>query len=92
MAGENVHNIHLLALGELGMVGFAFWLLVWGAGMVAAVRTVRDPFAIALIGGTVALLAVGMLDHYPWSIFHFALLLWASLGIALHPQSTQAVQ
>jgi O-antigen ligase len=88
MTGDNVHNIHLLALGELGVVGFALWLLVWGAGFAAAIRTVRDPFAIALIGGTIALLAIGMLDHYPWSIFHLALLMWASLGIALNPQHT----
>ncbi len=84
ISGDNVHNIHLLALSELGIVGFVLWLLVWGAGFASAIRTVRDPFAIALVGGTVTLLAVGMLDHYPWSIFHLALLMWAGLGIALN--------
>ena len=92
MGGENVHNIHLLALGELGIIGFALWGLVWATGLITALRIVRDPFAVALVGGVVALLAIGMLDHYPYSIFHFALLLWATLGIALKPQDTLSKQ
>jgi hypothetical protein len=85
LKGDNVHNIALLAFGELGTIGFGLWLLTWLSGLIQAIRMVRDPFAIGLVAGCVALLAIGMLDHYPWSIFHFALLLWSTLGIALQP-------
>lgn len=91
LLAENVHNLPLLVLSELGLVGFTFWMAAL-IGMAYVVwRGVRDPFAIGLAAAAVAILAIGMLDHYPWSIFHFALLLWASMGVALSTYSGQSV-
>ncbi len=86
MGGENVHNIHLLALAELGIIGAVSWIAVWSTGFWFAFRTVTDPYAVAIAGGALVLLAIGMLDHYPWSIFHFSLLMWSCLGVALNPR------
>jgi hypothetical protein len=84
LRGENVHNVPLLVFSELGIVGFVLWISVVGIGLLAVWRNVHDPFATGLAAGAAALLAIGLLDHYPWAIFHFALLFWGSLGIALH--------
>ncbi len=39
----------------------------------------------ALLAGVVALAVIGVFDHYPWSMLHFALGWWALLGLALAP-------
>ncbi len=83
LRGDNVHDVPLLVLTELGLVGLTMWLLTLAAGLIVVWRTVYDPFAVGLAVGAVALLAIGVLDHYPWSIFHFLLLLWTSLAVAL---------
>lgn len=47
---------------------------------------------LALLAGAVAALAVGLLDHYFFNpeFPHMAMLLWAVLGIAARPWSTQS--
>jgi hypothetical protein len=87
LRGDYVHNVPLLVLAELGIVGFVLFVAALAAGFGIVWRSVYDPFAVGLAAGAAALLAIGLLDHYPWSIFHFALLLWGSLGIALRSQS-----
>jgi O-antigen ligase len=83
LRGDNVHDVPLLVTSELGLVGLALWLITLAIGLLVVWRQVLDPFATGLAAGVVALLAIGVLDHYPWSVFHFGLLFWGSLGIAL---------
>ncbi|MEP7288240.1 MAG: O-antigen ligase family protein [Chloroflexota bacterium] len=81
--GDNVHNLPLLVFSELGIIGFAIWLLAWCIGFGIVWHRVRDPFAIGLAAGVLVLLAAGMLDHYAYSLLHFALLLWGGMGVVL---------
>ncbi len=83
LGGENVHNIALLTLSELGIIGFSLWYFTIMTGLATAWQVARDPFATGLAAGVVALLAIGLLDHYPWTIFHYQLLLWGGMGAAV---------
>ena len=59
------------------------------AGFILIWRQVYDPLALALAAMILALLAVGILDHYPWSNYQFGLLLWGSMGIVLQQTGKQ---
>jgi O-antigen ligase len=37
---------------------------------------------LALLGGFMALTAIGLLDHYPWTILHFQVAWWGLLAVA----------
>jgi O-antigen ligase len=85
LLGDNVHNIYLSAWAELGAVGLGLYLLALGSGVYAAGRALwarPDPAGAALLAGVAALLAVGLLDHYPYTILHFQLALWGLLAAA----------
>jgi hypothetical protein len=45
-----------------------------------------------LAAGVIALLAIGLLDHYPWSIFHYQLLLWGGMAAAIYRCQDAVVQ
>ncbi|MCC7451955.1 MAG: O-antigen ligase family protein [Anaerolineae bacterium] len=92
LGGENVHNIALLALSELGIIGFSLWYFTILSGLASAWQVARDPFETGLAAGVIALLAIGLLDHYPWSIFHYQLLLWGGMGAAVYRSRTAVVQ
>ncbi|MFN8418169.1 MAG: O-antigen ligase family protein [Anaerolineae bacterium] len=83
LRSQHVHNLPLLITAELGLTGGLLWagLLSLGAGI--AWRNCRDPFAIGVGVGAAALFAIGLFDHYPWTIMHFAMLFWACLGVAM---------
>jgi O-antigen ligase len=82
LGAQHVHNLPLLIGAELGITGLLLWLFLLTTGVVYAWRKCRDPLAVAVGAGTVALLVVGMFDHYPWTIMHFQMLLWACLAVA----------
>jgi hypothetical protein len=83
LRGDHVHNIALLVISELGFVGFTFWILTLAIGFWFSWRHIYDPSSVGLIAGVAALLAVGLFDHYPWTVFHFALLTWGGLAVGL---------
>lgn len=80
---QNVHNVPLLVTAELGLVGLGLWLFALISGFWSAWRTTFDPSRVGLMAGSLSLFAVGLLDFYPHAIFHFALLSWGCLGLAL---------
>lgn len=95
LLGDNVHNIYLSALAELGVIGLALYGGALLAGLIAAARVLwRQPdiCGAALLGGAVALLAIGMLDHYPYTLLHFQMALWGFLAAASStPSSTDTL-
>jgi O-antigen ligase len=83
LRGDNVHNIYLSVWAELGLIGLGLYAAALLTGLYAAVRNLwsrPDPHRAMLFGGVVALLAIGLLDHYPYSILHFQVALWGLLG------------
>lgn len=89
MQAQSVHDVPLLIWSELGAVGLVSWGAAWiSAGWIVfrAVRATRqfDPLILALAAGAVAMFGVNLFDYYGWAIFHFGLLWWGILGVALH--------
>ncbi len=86
MQAQPVHDVPLLIWSELGLVGLLLWAgSLFGAGWILfRVRKAVDPLALALAAGTLTLFGIGLLDYYGWGIFHFGLLWWGILGVALH--------
>ncbi|MFN8379566.1 MAG: O-antigen ligase family protein [Anaerolineae bacterium] len=89
LRGDNVHNIYLLTAAELGLTGLSMLAVALFAGAGAGVRAVRiapgqpDANRAALLAIVAALLAVGLLDHYPATIFQTQALLWGCLAVAM---------
>jgi O-antigen ligase len=83
LRGDNVHQVVLGIWAEYGLVG----LILLGTNILTAiVGTMRNvsryhqqrPERIAILGTTVALLAVGLFDHYSWTLIHIQIL-WFTL-------------
>lgn len=84
MKGDNIHNVYLLALTELGIIG----LLLLVAGLFASINHIpADPHQLALWGAVVALAVVGLFDHYTWSMLAYGGLWWGLMGAVLHPHN-----
>jgi O-antigen ligase len=94
LRGDNVHFVLLAAAAELGLVGLGLLVTALGAGVVAVVKGLRAPIdaentldaraaRLAFFVVFVALTAVGVLDHYPWSQLQFQVAWWGSLAAAM---------
>lgn len=96
LRGDNVHNIFLLAWAELGIVGLGLFIAAIAAGSYAAWQGLQTqqsgPENAMLFGAFAALAAIGLLDHYPWTLLHFQAAWWGCLAISLHqPQPQEQV-
>lgn len=85
-AYQPTHNIYLLITSETGVFGGILFLVLIGEVGVAAywkrrreLRTASWFTAYSL--SFFALLVIGLLDHYLWSLSFGALLLWLVLGL-----------
>lgn len=85
LGADHVHNLPLLIASEIGLTGAALWLGLMGVGGWLAWRVAYDPFAVGLGAGAAALVVIGLFDHYPWTLMHFGVLLYACLGAAIRP-------
>lgn len=86
LKGDNLPSVPLAALTESGAVGFILWLAVWIVAFVTGWQVIRDPYAWGLATGALALLVIGVVDHYPWTVLHFQALSWATMAAALRSQ------
>jgi hypothetical protein len=66
-----VHNVPLLALEELGLLGLVLWLAAMAAPFVLTWRRVRKRAAgrweIVWLAAFAGLTLISLLDYYPWS-------------------------
>ena len=94
LRGDNVHFVLLAAAAELGIVGLVLLVAAILAGVTAIIKGLRAPLdeintnderaaRLAFFAIFIALLAVGVLDHYPWSQLHFQVAWWGSLAAAM---------
>ena len=74
---QPVHNIYLLILSELGLVGFILWL--------ALMFLVIKQLPVAHYPLLITFLAIGLFDHYLWTLYFGVMLFWLSLGMARQP-------
>ena len=96
LRGDNVHHVLLSVAAELGIVGLVLILSAIGCGLIDAFRRLRqgDDSAdhaarLALFAAFMALLAVGFLDHYPWTQIHFQVAWWGCLAAAMSRQQRE---
>lgn len=99
LRGQQVHNIYLAAWAELGIVGFALTILVIGIGLWAGVKSVTDSrlagseriMRAGLLSGVIALLVIGLIDHYPWTLLQFQVAWWGLLAVSGHSPNSEQV-
>ena len=61
---QPVHNIYLLILAEIGLIGVALFL--WALWSLCA-HAIHTPRKSTLIAAAAALLCIGFFDHWPWT-------------------------
>lgn len=96
---QPVHNIFLLALSELGIIGFFLfiWMLVGLARIVFSVKK-QNYVSGSFIPGSALISSIfflGMFDHYMWSLYSGIVLFWLTVGISvrsMHTSSTHITQ
>lgn len=70
---QPVHNIYLLILVELGIVGFIAWL--------ALIFLLIKKLPVARCPLLVTLLIIGLFDHYLWTLYFGIVLFWLIFGM-----------
>ncbi len=91
LRGDNVHHVLLSAWAELGTVGLILLVFALLFAAIAVVARLRDregdsedrAARVALAAIMVALIAVGFLDHYPWTMIQFQVAWWGLMGAIL---------
>ena len=68
---QPTHNIFLLVLVELGIVGFVLYFLIWQKFWKN--KNERSLLLLFLI--------IGLFDHYLWSLYSGQMLFWLGLGL-----------
>lgn len=80
---EPIHNLYLLIGSEIGLVGLLSFLGFLAIVLWHAVKHSSDLPEIAVLGLLVAMLTVGLFDHFLWTIQPGRLMLWLAIGLAL---------
>jgi hypothetical protein len=81
---QPAHNIYLMAYSETGLLGLALWI-AWLAVIVrAAIRShpTQPVVRVGICALLAAVLVIGLLDHFYWTLQQGRLLWWATLALA----------
>lgn len=83
LRGDNVHHVVLGIWAEYGLIGLILIGINILTTIIGTMRNVwrydqQRPERIAILGTILALLAVGLFDHYPWTLIH-SQVLWFTL-------------
>lgn len=70
---QPVHNIYLLILAELGIIGFILWLVL--------IFLLIKKIPITNYQLPITILVVGLFDHYLWTLYFGIILFWLVLGV-----------
>ena len=88
LRGDNVHQVMLGIWSEYGLVGLILLSINILTAIFGTIRNIwRDeserPERIAILGAIIALLAVGLFDHYPWTFIHIQVLWFTLMAVGL---------
>lgn len=94
LRGDNVHQVMLGIWSEYGLVGLTLLGINILTAIIGTIRNIwqtetQRPHHIAILGASVALLTVGLLDHYPWTLIHIQLLWFTLMASGLANPQTQ---
>jgi len=70
---QPVHNIYLLILAELGVIGFILWLALIFL-LIKKSSATHYPLLVTV-------LMISLFDHYLWTLYSGVLLFWLILGV-----------
>jgi len=80
---QPVHNIFLLALAELGLLGAVIFFSLLGMLLWTASRSLRTLEQAVVLLGLVAPLTLSPFDHYFWTLEFGVLFFWLLVGLNL---------
>lgn len=89
LKGDNVHQVLLSVLAELGIVGYVLVVIALIAGTEAVLRGLRAASGrertsrALLFAGFMVLTIVGLFDHYPSTLIQFQVAWWGLLAAAM---------
>lgn len=93
---EPVHNLYLLLAVEVGMIGFGFWILAHGLIWLRLEWLLRqgtsEPGLVLLIVLWLAVLLLGLTDHYWWTSQPGRLLWWLLVGGSMAVMQVERTQ
>lgn len=81
---QPVHNIYLLILAEVGVIGFLLFVLFISSILYAIYvkSRFRKPEQIAIFSVLFLFLAIGLFDHFLWTLQQGSLMFWMLLGFS----------
>ena len=90
---EPVHNLYLLVAVETGLLGLTLWVIVhsmvWIRIGLRLWRGVVDHKVLLLLAAWVAVLLLGLIDHYWWTSQQGRLVWWLLIGGSLATLQSQ---
>lgn len=80
---QPVHNIFLLILAELGIIGFVFVssFLCFFVSLFLRLLKEKDFLHLMLFSALFFIILVGLFDHYLWTLYFGIILFWLCLGL-----------
>lgn len=88
LRGDNVHMVALGIWSELGIVGLGLMGVNILMAIIGIMRNIwrhdsQRAERIAILGIVIAYLAIGLLDHYPWTFIHTQLVWFTMMAAGL---------
>lgn len=80
---QPIHNIYLLMATEIGVVGLAAFLIFIFSILISGFLVVSRSSSVVLPVMLLALLLLGLFDHYLWTLQPGRLMLWLTIGLVI---------
>ena len=78
---QPVHNVFLLVLAELGIVGLIIFITLLVSGLVELWRMKPSLVKMILVLAWVGMIILGLVDHYIWDLQQGRLIFWLVLAL-----------
>jgi len=91
---QPVHNVYLLILAELGIIGLGIflWLIFYIIKRLFSFQIRQDwPWTLIYPVAILAILIIAFFDHYFWTLHFGIMLFWLILGLSTYTNSEQTV-
>ncbi len=85
LRGQNAHHIWLTLWAELGIIGLGLFYIALWSGFESGLQRARryDDGREGILAAIVALVIIGLFDHYPLTMLQFQAVWWGLLGLAM---------
>ncbi|MDO8467030.1 MAG: O-antigen ligase family protein [bacterium] len=80
---QPIHNIYLLMASEIGILGLIAFLLFTGKLLISVAPVVSRQSSVVPFIMLCSLLALGLFDHFLWTLQPGRLMLWLTIGLVM---------